>query len=168
MNQLHIHIVAVVVQSLSHVQLFATPWTAVRQASLSLSISQSLPKLMFIASHPLMPCSSALNLSQHQRLPISRLYASDDQNTGAFASASVLPVNIQSWSPLRFTGLILLSTGFSGVFSSTRVWRHHSSLAFCLLYGPALTTKCDHWEDHSLDYMDLCWQSNVSAFQRSL
>ena len=31
-----------------------------------------------------------------------------------------------------------------------------NSLAFCLLHGPALTTVCDHWEDHSLDYMDLC------------
>ena len=36
------------------------------------------------------------------------------------------------------------------------------SLAFCLHYGPVLTTLHDHWED----YMDLCWQSNVSDFQR--
>ena len=35
----------------------------------------------------------------------------------------------------------------------------------CLLYGPALTTIYDHWEDHSLDYIDLCRQSDVSAFQ---
>ena len=41
------------------------------------------------------------------------------------------------------------------------------SLAFCLLYGPVLTTVCDHWEDHSLDYTDLCRQSNVSAFQNT-
>ena len=40
-----------------------------------------------------------------------------------------------------------------------------NSLAFCHLYGPTLTTVHDHWEGHSLDYMDLCWQSNVSAFQ---
>ena len=43
-----------------------------------------------------------------------------------------------------------------------------NSLAFCLLYGPALTTVHDHWEDHSLDYMDLCRQSNVSAFQHTV
>ena len=43
-----------------------------------------------------------------------------------------------------------------------------NSLAFCLLYGPALTTIRDHWEDHSLDYMDLCLQSNVSAFQHTV
>ena len=51
--------------------------------------------------------------------PMSRLFVSDDQNTRASASASVLPVNIQGWSPLRLTGFIsLLSKGLSGVFSS--------------------------------------------------
>ena len=39
---------------------------------------------------------------------------------------------------------------------------------FCLLYGPAFTTIHDHWEDHSLDYMDVCQQSNVSAFQHTV
>ena len=43
-----------------------------------------------------------------------------------------------------------------------------NSLAFCLLYGPALTTERDYWEDNSLDYMDLCRQSNVSAFQHTV
>ena len=42
------------------------------------------------------------------------------------------------------------------------------SLAFCFLYGPVLTTVCDHWEDHSLDYTDLCQQSDVSAFQHTI
>ena len=63
------------VQSLSHVQLFASPWTAVRQASLSITNSQSLPKLMSIESvmlsnHLILssPSPPALNLSQHQGL----------------------------------------------------------------------------------------------------
>ena len=57
--------------------------------------------------------------------PMNCLFTSDDQNTGASASASVLPGNIQSWSHLRLTGLIsLLSEGLSGVFSSTTVQRH--------------------------------------------
>ena len=43
-----------------------------------------------------------------------------------------------------------------------------NSSVICLLYSPALTTICDHWEDHSLDYMDLHWQSNVSAFQHTV
>ena len=52
--------------------------------------------------------------------PVSQPFASNDQNTGASASASILPVNIQGWSPLRLTGLIsLLSKGLSGVFSSS-------------------------------------------------
>ena len=57
--------------------------------------------------------------------PMSHMFASDNQNIGASASASVLPVNIQGWSPLRLTGLIsLLSKRPSGVFSSTTVQRH--------------------------------------------
>ena len=56
---------------------------------------------------------------------MSRLFTSDDQNTGASISASVLLVNIQGWSPLRLTGVIsLLSKGLSGVFSSTTLRRH--------------------------------------------
>ena len=77
--------------------------------------------------HPLMPSSpSALNLSLASgTFVVSHLFTWDDQNTGASASASVLPVNIQGWSPLRLTGLIsLLSKGFTGVFSSTMIWRH--------------------------------------------
>ena len=57
--------------------------------------------------------------------PVSQLFTSGDQNTRTSASASVLPVSIQGWFPLRLTGLIsLLSMGLSRVFSSTTVWRH--------------------------------------------
>ena len=57
--------------------------------------------------------------------PMSHLFTSDDQNTGASASALVLPMNIQGWFRLKVTGLItLLSRGFLGVFSSTTVQRH--------------------------------------------
>ena len=57
--------------------------------------------------------------------PVNPLFTSNDQNTGASASPSVLPVNIQGWSPLRSTALISLpSKGLSRVFSSTTVWRH--------------------------------------------
>ena len=96
--------------------------------------------------------------------PMSHLFTSDDQNTRASPSASVLPVNIQSWFPVRLTDLILLSKGVSGVFSTLQ-FKAIDFLMLCLLYGPALTTIPDHWEDHGLDSMDLCRQSNVSAFQ---
>ena len=56
------------------------------------------------------------------------------------------------WSDLAAAAVL-------GTFRS--LLQHHSSKAYCLLYGPGLTTVCDPWEDHSLDYMDLCWQSNV-------
>ena len=63
--------------------------------------------------------------------PMSLLFTSDDQNTGASDSASVFSVNIQGWSPLKLTGLIsLLSKGLSGVFSSTTDWRHKFFVIF--------------------------------------
>ena len=89
--------------------------------------------------------------------PVSRLFTSSDQNTGASASASVFPMSIQGWFPWRLTGLMSsLSKRLSGV------------LALCLLYHPALTAAHDHWEDHSLDCMSRCQQSSVSAFQHTL
>ena len=89
-----------VVQSLSHVQFFGTPWTAACQASLSFIISWSLPKLVSIES--MMPCNHlilcfpsppSLDLSQHQGL--FKLFASSGQSIRASASASVLPMNFQ-------------------------------------------------------------------------
>ena len=81
--------------------------------------------------HPAISSSDTLFSFCPQSFPASGtflkscLFTSDDQNIGASASASVLPVNIQGWSPLRFTGLIsLLSKGLSGVFSSTTVRGH--------------------------------------------
>ena len=91
--------------------------------------------------------------------PVSQLFASGDRNTGALASTSALPVNIQGWSFLRLTVLIsLLSRDFQES-SPAPQFKGINSLVFWLLYGPALTTICDLWEDHSLDYMDLCRQS---------
>ena len=59
-------------------------------------------------SHPLMLSSSALSLAQHKGFSQWVSSSHLDQNTGASASASALPVNIQDWSPLRLTGLISL------------------------------------------------------------
>ena len=94
------------------------------------------------------------------------LFASGDQNTGASsASASVLPMSIQGWFPLRLTVLISLQSRDSQVSSLAPQFKGINSLSLCLLYSPALTTVHDHWEDHSLDYTSLCQKSNVSAFQ---
>ena len=83
--------------------------------------------------------------------PMNRLFTSDDRNSGASASASVLPVNIQCWSPLRLAGFIsLLSKGFQES-SPGQQFKGINSLGFWFLYSPALTTLHDHWEGHSFD-----------------
>ena len=81
--------------------------------------------------HPAISSSDALFSFCPQSFPrsgtfsMSCPFASDDKNPGDSASASVFPVNIQSWSPLRLIDLISkLSKGHSRVFSSTTVWRH--------------------------------------------
>ena len=108
------------------------------------------------------PSPPALNLSQHQGL--FQWVSFSHQVAKVSVSASVLPVNIQDWFPLGLTGLISLqSKGLSRVFSSTTVRKHPLSV-LRLLYGPILTSVHDYWKNHSFDDMDLCWQSDVSAF----
>ena len=100
--------------------------------------------------------------------PMSQFFASGGQSIGVSASVSVLPMNIQDWVPLGLTGLIsLLSKGLSRVFASTQ-FESINSLALSLLYGPALTSICDYWKNHSFDYMDLCRQRDVSDFKYGL
>jgi len=125
-----------VVQLLSHVQLFATLWTAARQAFLSFTISWSLLKLMSIElvmpSNHLIFCLPLLLLpSIFPSTPVSwsflvsQLFALDGQRIGALASASVPSMNIQDWFPLGLTGLISLqSKGLSRVFSSATFQKH--------------------------------------------
>ena len=122
------------VQLLSHVQLFATPWTAAYQASLSITRSQSLLKLMSIESvmpsNHLILCRPLLLLPSI--FPSIRVFFNDSvihitggQSIGVSASASVLPVNIQDWSPSGYTGWISLQPkGLSRVFSNTTVQKH--------------------------------------------
>ena len=102
------------VQSLSHAWLFATWWTAALQASLSITNSQSLLKLMSIKS--VMPSNHLILCHPFLFLPsifsVRWLFTSGGHSIGA--SASVLPANIQGWFPLVLTGLIsLLSKGLS-------------------------------------------------------
>ena len=83
--------------------------------------------------------------------PMSQLFASGGQSIGVSASASVLPINTQDWSPLGWTGWISLqSKGLSRVFSTTTV-KSINFLALSFLYSPTLTSIRDHWKNHSLD-----------------
>ena len=121
------------IQSLSYVQLFVTSWTTAHQASLFITSSWILFKLLPIES--VMP-SNRLILYCHfsscpQSFPawgpflVSQLFTSGGQIIGASASASLLPINIQGWFLSGLTGLnSLLSKSLSRVFSSTIVQKH--------------------------------------------
>ena len=85
--------------------------------------------------------------------PVSQLFTTDGQSIGASASASVLPMNIQGWFPLGWTGLISLqSKGLSRVLSNTTVQKHQ---LFCaqpsLWMCPTFTSIHDYWKNHSFD-----------------
>ena len=99
-----------------------------------------------------------------ESFPVSWLFASSNQSVGVSASTSILSMSIQGWFPLELTGLIsLLLRGLARVFSSTTV-KSINSLALSLLYGPTLISVHDCWKNHSFNYVDLCWQSDVFAF----
>ena len=121
------------VQLLSHVWLFATPWSAAHQASLSIANSPSLLKFMsiklvmpsnhLILCHPLLLLPSIFPASGSFQM--NRFFTSGDQTIGVSASVSVLPMNIQDWFPSGWTGWISLqSKGLSRVFSNTTVQKH--------------------------------------------
>ena len=124
----------VIFQLSSRVWFSVTLWTLAHQASPSLTISRSLLKFMsiesvmasnhFILCHLFSFCLKSFPASGS--FPMSQLFASDGQSSGASASASVLPKSSQDWFPLRRTGLISLqSKGLSRVFSDTTVWKHN-------------------------------------------
>ena len=146
------------VQSLSRVWLFATPWTAAHQASLSITSSQCLLKLMSIESvmpsNHLILCLPLLlppSFPASGSFPMSQLFALGGQSIGVSASASVLPMNTQDCSPLGCTSWISLqSKGFSRVFSNTTV-QSISSLAISFLYSPTLTSIHYYWINQSFD-----------------
>ena len=104
------------VQSLSCVRLFGTPWTAALQASLSITSSWSCSNSCPLSQwcHPTISSSVVPFSSRLQSFPVSGLFkwvgSSSGQSIGASASASVLPMNTQDWSPLGWTGWISLQS----------------------------------------------------------
>ena len=95
---------------------------------------------------------------------MSWFFYSGSQSIGALASASVIPMNIQGWFPLGWTGSIsLLSKGPSRVFSSITVQKDQFFGAQSNSpYGPTLTPIHNYWKTHSFNYMDLWRQSDAS------
>ena len=152
------------VQLISCVWLFSTLWTAACQASLSITNSRSLLKLMSIES--VMPCNHLIRCNRLllpssifpsiRVFPTSHFYAWGGQNIGVSASASVLPMNIQDWFPLGWTG----SKELIGSPCSPRdcqesyptpQFKNINSLALSFLYSPTLTSIHDYWKNHSFD-----------------
>ena len=103
-------------------------------------------------SSSVIPFSSCLqSFPESGSFQMSQLFASGAQSIGVSTSASVLPMNIQDWFPLVWTGWISLqSKGLSRVFSNTTVQRHQF-FTLSILYSPALTSVYDYWKNHSFD-----------------
>ena len=122
-------------------QTLATPWTAVFQASLSLTISWSFPSSYPLHQwyHPAISSSDALFSLCPQSspalgtFPMSLLFTSGDQNTGASASASVFPISFQSGFAFKLTGLISLL--------SRSLLQHHSLKASVLWHCAFFTVQ---------------------------
>ena len=158
------------VQSLSRVRLFATPWTTEHQASMSVTNSWSLLKLMSIklvmpSNHFILCCPLLLLPSifpASGSFPMSQFFASDGQNIGVSASVWVLPMNIQGWFPLGLTCLISLqSKGLSRVFSNTTVQKHQFYGAK-LFFIVQLTSIHDYWKNHRIEARNLkCFTSII-------
>ena len=156
--------------SLCHVQLFVSPLTTTPQASCPSSspgvCSNSCPLGQWC--YPTIS-SSVILFSHLQSFPASRsflmcqLFTLGGQSIGASTSASVFPMHIQGWFPLGLTGLISLqSKGLSRVFSKTTVQKHQFFGAQPSLWP---NSHIHTWlEKPYFDSMDLCWQSDVSAF----
>ena len=147
------------VHSLSHVWLFVTPWTAACQASLSITNSLSLLKLMSIElvtpSNNLILClpfSSYLHsFPASGSFPMSQFFASASQNIGDFIY-NIRPSN--EYSGLISFGIYWFDLfEFQGTRESSTIphFKSISSLAFSFLYSPTLTSIHDHWKNHSLD-----------------
>ena len=154
------------VQPLSRVQLFVTPWTAARQVSLSIG----LLKLMSIES--VMPSNHLIFCRLLHFLP------SITPTIEVFSNESVLHIRWPKYWSFSFS--ISLFNKYSGLISFRIDWfdllavqgtlesllQHHSSkvpILRCLAFFTVQLSH-DYWKNHSFDYMDLCWQSNISAF----
>ena len=128
----------VVVQPLSHVQVFATPWVPCPSISPGICSNSCLLSRW---CHPTISCSVVpffcpQSFSASGSFPVSQFFAPGSQIIGALASASVLPMNIKCWFPLRWPGLISLpAKRLSRVFSNTTVQKHQLFGAYPSLWS---------------------------------
>ena len=153
----------VVVQLLSPVQLFMTPWTTACQASLSFIVSWSVLKLMSIES---------MMLSSHVILCHSLLLPSVFPSVRVFSNESTLHIRWPKYWSFSFS--ISPSNEYSELISFRIDWfdllavqgtlesspapqfESINPLTLSLPYGPTLTSILDYWTSHSFEYIDLC------------
>ena len=158
---------------LSRVWLFATPWTAgdARPPCPSPTpgaCSDSCPSNWWC--HPTLSSSVVPFSSCLQSFPapgsfsMSQFFASGGQIIGALTTASVLPMNTQDWFSSGLTALISLQSMGHSSLLLTPQFKSINSFALSFPYGTTLTFIHDYWKNHNFYSMDLCWQSNVSAF----
>jgi len=147
-----------------------TPWTAARQTSLSFTISQSLIKLMstelVIPSNHLILCCPLLLLPSI--FPSIKVFSNESIlciRWPKYWSFSISPS--KEYSALisfRIDWFDLLAVHRTQESSPAPQFESNSCSALSLLYAPALVPAHDYWKNHSFDYRDLCWQSDISAF----
>ena len=115
-----------------------------------MSMESVMPSNELILCRPFSFCLQSFPASGS--FPVSQLFTSGGQSIGASASASILPMNIQGWSPLGLTGLIsLLSKGFSRIFCSTTVWKHQ---IFGVQHRRCFMAKSSLWSNSSLRFLE--------------
>ena len=114
-------------------------------------------------SHPLLsPSPPAHNYSQYQGFFLMRqIFPSGGRSIGASVLASVLPMSIQDWTPLGWTGC---SSRDSQQSSTAPQFKSINSSVLSSPYGATLTSIHDYWKNHNFDYLDICQQSKVSSF----
>ena len=165
----------VAIQLLSRVRLFATPWTAACQASLShpshhisQGCSNSCPSSQWCyptISSSVIPLSSCLQaVPASGSFPMSRLFSSGSQSIGASGSTAALLMNSQGWFPLEINWFDLLAVqGTLKVFSSIATQKHQ---VFRL--QPSLWSNSHLYmtirKITALTSWTLCWQSDIATF----
>ena len=162
----------VVVQSLSRVWLFATPWTAAHQASLSFTISRNLLKLLSLEwvtpSNYLIFCHSIL---LHSIFPNIRVFSSESALHIRWPKCWSFSFSISPFN--EYSGLIFFRMDWfdllevQGTLES--LLQHYSSKASVLQRCVFFMVQLSHpymtcWKNHSFDHMDFCWQSTSGSW----
>ena len=152
-----VFVIQFLIQSLSHIQLFATPWTIACQASLPITNSQSLLELISIesvmSSNHLILCHPLL--LPPSNFPSIRVFSNESVLHSRWpkysTSASALLMNIQDWFPVGWLVVSPCRTRDSQESSPTPQFKSINSSVLSFLYSSTLTSVHGYWKNHSFD-----------------